>query len=152
MKRTALLALWLTLGFIAGTSKAQVQAAYVGFGIAHDSVSALLGYPYPSLQVGGPLTATLEIRGTVESLLVVSDVGLEVLYPFASSPALRLYAGGGVNVPFFFFYPNGFGARGVFGGEYTLETAGLFAEVRLAWRLGGRRPFPQGRLGINFPL
>lgn len=153
MKRTALLTLWLTLTFVGlGTSKAQVQDAYFGFGIAYDSASALLGYPNPSLQIGGPLTETLEIRGTLESLLVVSDLGLEVLYPFALSPDIRLYAGGGINVPFFFFYPDGFVVRSVFGGEYFLEPVGLFAEVRLAWRLGGRVPFPQGRLGVNVPL
>lgn len=116
-------------------------------------------YPQPSLQLGGPISETLELRGTLESLLVTGNLGLDILYPLAlNTPDARLYVGGGINTRLYFYYPNGFNLRGVLGGEYFLATepegepTGLFAEVRTYLRgLLAGLPTLEGRVGINLP-
>ncbi len=144
-----------------GLVEAQVRGSYVGFGVSYATFSGLVpNYPQLSLQVGGPISETLELRGTLESLLVSSNLGLDILYPLAlSAPDARLYAGGGLNTRPYFYYPNGFDLRVVLGGEYfpatepEAETIGAFTEVRVYLRgLLAGLPTLEGRAGINLPL
>ena len=147
---------WL-IGFLLLTGTAEAQrGSYFGFGVSYATYSGLsTNYPQPSLQVGGPV-ADLELRGTLESLLVAGNLGLDVLYPFIDTVDARLYAGGGVNTRLYFFYPNGFDLRAVFGGEYFFADdsgsppSGVFGEVRTYLRrLLAEYPTVEGRVGVN---
>jgi hypothetical protein len=154
--------LWMVfLCFCMGLVEAQERGSYVGFGVSYATFSGLVpNYPQPSLQVGGPISETLELRGTLESLLITGNLGLDILYPLAlSAPDARLYAGGGVNTRLYFYYPDGFDLCGVVGGEYfpatepEAEPIGVFAEVRVYLRgLPAGLPALEGRAGINLPL
>ena len=74
-----------------------VQAHYYGFG---GTVLASLdegnGYLL-GLQLGGPVGAGLELRGTLDTAFVTSNLGFDLLYPFALSAVTRGYAGGGAD-------------------------------------------------------
>lgn len=154
--------LWMIfLCLCVGLVEAQERGSYAGFGVSYATFSGLIpNYPQPSLQAGGPISETLELRGTLESLLVAGNLGLDILYPLAlSAPDARLYVGGGVNTRLYFYYPNGFDLRGVLGGEYfpandpEAEAIGVFAEVRVYLRgLLAGLPILEGRAGINLPL
>ncbi len=140
-------------------SVAQARSGYVGFGVSYATYTGVVpNYPLPSLQVGTELGDGLELRGTLESLLIVSNIGLDMLYRIdLESDSAWLYTGGGGNMRLYGPYPNGFDLRGVLGGEFPLESDGLpyslFAEVRLYLR-GLLFGFPtlEGRAGINIPF
>lgn len=153
--------LWILVAFLScltwGT--AQVRTGYVGFGVSYASYTGIVpNYPMPSLQVGGPLERGLELRGTLESLLIVSNIGLDVLYPIELTAADGwLYGGLGGNLRFFALYPSNFDLREVLGGEFPLagetEPVNLFTEVRIYLRgLFAGFPTLEGRAGINFPF
>lgn len=76
---------WLMMvliGSFFGLAQAQERSGYVGFGVSYATFTGVIpNYPAPSLQVGGPVSDALELRGTLESLLVVSNIGLDLLYP-----------------------------------------------------------------------
>ncbi len=116
-------------------------------------------YPLLSVQIGGPISEGLELRGTIESLVVASNLGLDVFYPLGlNTPDARLYVGGGVSTRFYVYYPYGFDLRSVFGGEYFVGSEisplplGFFGEVRTYFR-GLLMGFPtvEGRVGLNLP-
>lgn len=141
-----------------GTAQAQ-RGSYFGFGVSYATFSGLSpNYPQPSFQIGGPVSGT-ELRGTLESLVVAGNLGLDVLYPFSGGANTRLYVGGGVNTRLYFYYPNGFDLRAIFGGEYFVAgeggsaPLGIFGEVRtyLTGLLAGS-PTVEGRVGINLPF
>lgn len=140
-------------------STARERPGYVGLGLSYATYTGVMpNYPMPSFQVGGPLEGGLELRGTLESLIIVSNIGFDVLYLTQLTQMNGwLYSGLGGNVRFFALYPNGFDLRGVFGGEFPLETGTspihLFAEMRLYLRgLFAGFPTFEGRAGINFPF
>ncbi len=144
----------------AGTAQAQ-RGSYFGFGVSYYATFAELStnYLYPSLQIGGPISIG-ELRGTLESILLSSNLGLDVLYPIALDiPNTKLYAGGDVSTRLYFIYPYNFDLRAVVGGEYFFAREGgsappgIFGEVRTYLKgLLTSYPTVEGRVGINLPL
>ena len=152
----------LVLTFLSvGSAQTRERGTYLGVGASYDS-GLYPGYPWPSVQVGGPLAgaATLELRGTLTSLLVQSTLGLELLYPIElAAENARLYAGGGVMTRFYFYAPDGFYLDAIFGGELFFASElssrplGLFGELRTTpLVLIQGFPYLEVRAGLNFPL
>lgn len=119
----------------AGTAQAQ-RGLYFGFGVSYATFSGLSpNNPQPSLQVGGPVSGT-ELRGTLESLLLACNLGVDVLYTLTEETTdYRIYAGG-PNTRLYLYFPNGFDLRAVVGGEYFFAREdgsaplGVFGEVQ----------------------
>lgn len=99
------------------------------------------------------MAETLELRGTLDTLLFLSTLGADLLYPFAVSPTLEGCAGGGADFAYLFL--PGLDAAGT----STLHaTAGL--EVRSgASGIYGEKPYTlpsapilalKVRSGVNF--
>ena len=112
-----------------------VQAHYYGFG---GTVLASLdegnGYLL-GLQLGGPVGSGLELRGTLDTVLIASNLGFGLLYPFALSTVTRGYAGGGADFLHLLFsvpdsYGNTFGFHSTVGLEYRPETVGVYGELQ----------------------
>jgi hypothetical protein len=77
------------------------QGSYVGIGGSVITASADGIFPLLGLQVGRPVAETLELRGTLDTLLFLSTLSAD-LYPFAVSPTLEGCAGGGADFAFLF--------------------------------------------------
>ena len=145
------------------TSSVQAQrGSYFGIGATYTTSSGVspARNVLPSIQVGGLISDSLELRGTLESLVIVSNLGLDVLYPVTlENAAARLYLGGGVSSHFFAYLPMGFDLRLVLGGEYFFKATtsplliGLFGEARIySSGLFYGSPTLEGRVGVNLPL
>jgi hypothetical protein len=78
------------------------QGSYVGIGGSVITASADGIFPLLGLQVGGPVAETLELCGTLDTLLFLSTLGADLLYPFAVLPTLEGCAGGGADFAFLF--------------------------------------------------
>ena len=145
--------------------QAQERGSYFGIGAAYSTdfgIVSTIGL-FPSFQIGGPISDALELRGTAESIIATSNLGLELLYPVLSGADARLYLGGGANARLFFYLPVSLELHLVLGGEYffnnfsnsgaDLSPLGLFGEARI-YSLGLFYGFPtlEGRIGVNFPL
>jgi hypothetical protein len=110
--------------------------------------------PLFSVQVAGPVAETLELRGTLDTLLFLSILGADLLYPFAVSPTLKGYVGGGADFAYIFI--PGLAA----GGTLTLHaTAGLevrtgglgfYGEVQPYTLLSAPLVALKARSGVNF--
>ncbi|ADI14258.1 hypothetical protein [Truepera radiovictrix] len=167
MKRAALL-VWL-VGFLwLSAASAQVQSpqprgAYVGLGVSYAPVGLPSFPPLPALHVGGPLTDTLTVRGTLETLLVASQLGVDFLYTFSQAPTYELYAGVGASASFYFYFPSGSDLRVILGGQYVVDEEPYlgaprpFGEVRtyvrsFAGLSAGFWPTLEGCFGVAFPL
>ena len=140
MKRTLLL-----LFTVLSLSPVQAQESYYGLGgtvlaLFSEGTGYLLG-----LQLGGPIGAGLELRGTLDTVLIASNIGFDLLYPFALSAGTKGYIGGGAG----FFYQLAFASvsaprslsgtfefHGTVGLEYGSKTSGLYAEVQPYFLLG----------------
>ena len=161
MKRFLPAVLFMFACLSASHAQTQARGNYFGVGASYDS-GLYPGYPWPSLQVGGPLseTSTLELRGTLTSLLVQSTLGLELLYPIElAAENARLYAGGGLMTRFYFYAPDGLYLDAIFGGELFFASElsrrplGLFGELRtMPLVLLQGFPYLELRAGINFSL
>lgn len=160
---------WLLSGLaVLGLGWGQAQG-YYGLGASLSSSSQYgLKYglaPLLSAQIGGPAApefGDFELRATFDTLILFSNVGLDVLtsvhYPEAS---LRVYLGGGPDVlvfmavdplpgqegPLVFF-----GAHGTVGLESLSGGVRPFAELQPAAALIYREPVFALRLrvGVNF--
>lgn len=129
---------YLLIGFLLWLGTAQAQRGpYFGFGVSYATFSGLSpNNSQPSFQIGGPVSGT-ELRGTLESLVMVGNLGLDVLYTLTDDTAdRRIYAGGGLNTRLYLYFPNGFDLRAVVGGEYFFARGdgsaplGVFGEVQ----------------------
>lgn len=143
-----------------GTAQAQ-RGSYFGVGVSYYATFAELSsnYLYPSLQIGGPVSVG-ELRGTLESIVIAGELGLDFLYPLPLAiPNIRLYTGGGVVTRLYLFFPDSLDVRAVFGGEYffagegSSAPLGIFGEVRtyVTGLLTGYSTV-EGRVGINLPF
>lgn len=114
----------------------QARESYYGFGPTglvtlgdFTEFGFLLG-----LQLSGPVAASLELRGTLDTVLIASNIGVDLLYPFAMSVDTRAYAGGGADFFHFVFpdpeYGNAFGLHGTAGLEFYNGNTGLYSEVQ----------------------
>ncbi len=161
MKHGFLGALSLFFCLAVSSVQAQERRSYFGIGVSYATYTGGdPNYPLPSIQVGGPISETLELRGTLESIAIISNLGLDLLYPVMLEDAdARFYLGGGANSRFFAYYPIGFDLRLILGGEYFFESSssslpsGLFGETRIYFR-GLLNGFPtlEGRVGLNLPF
>lgn len=126
----------LSLLAVLGLSVGQARESYYGFGPTglvtlgdFTEFGFLLG-----LQLGGPVAAGLELRGTLDTVLIASNIGADLLYPFAISADTRGYAGGGADFFHFVFsdpeYGNTFGLHGTAGLEFYNGNTGLYSEVQ----------------------
>lgn len=137
----------------------QAQTSYVGLGVSCGAYTqAYPGCPVPGFHISGPIFDGLELRGTIESIVVASSLGVDLLYPvLLKSTRAELYLGGGASVRLLGFSPVGADLRGILGGIYPLDRKpipiDLFAELRL-YVQGELAGFPtlEGRAGINFPF
>lgn len=77
----------------------QAQGSYVGVGASVLTNISDGEAPLFSLQVAGPVAETLERRGTLDTLLFLSVLGADLLYPFAVAPTLKGYAEAGRTLP-----------------------------------------------------
>ena len=162
MKRGFLGALGLLVCLAVGGAQAQERGSYFGIGAAYSTdfgIVSNIGL-FPSFQVGGPVSDALELRGTLETIVGTSNLGLELLYPVElKGTDAQLYLGGGANSRFFFYLPVRFELHLVLGGEYFFNSGadssplGLFGEARI-YSLGlfYGSPTLEGRVGVNFPL
>lgn len=146
-----------------GHAQTQERGPYFGIGASYAaSIPVVIGDLRPHLQVGGPIAANVELRGTLTSLLVQSTLGLELLYaPKLATENARLYVGGGLMTRFYFYAPDGFYLDAIVGGELYPESGpnslplGFFGELRtgpLTLFQGSPYFYLEARAGINFPL
>lgn len=144
----------LSLLAVLGLGVGYAQESYVGVGGAvltnfADGAAPLLG-----LQVGGPVTETLELRGTLDTLLFLSNLGADLLYAFDVSPEVEGYAGGGVDFAYIFIPGLAAGStvalHGTAGLEFRTGSVGFFAEVQPILTLEPvRLGYTKVRSGIN---
>ena len=147
MKRTLLL-----LATVLVLSSAQAQS-YYGFGSTvlaslDEGTGYLLG-----LQLGGPVGAGFELRGTLDTALIASNLGFDLLYPFALSSTTQGYVGGGADFLHLLFsapdsYGNTFGFHGTVGLEYRPETVGVYGELQPYFLLS-KLFAVKARVGVN---
>ena len=150
MKRTLLLLITVLV-------ISSAQAHYYGFGgTALASLGGGTGYLL-GLQLGGPVGSGLELRGTLDTVLITSNLGFDLLYPFALSSTTQGYVGGGAD----FFYqllfasvsaPSSssgtFGFHGTIGLEYRPNTVGVYGELQ-PYSLPGKLFAVKARAGVN---
>lgn len=144
----------LTTLVLLSLGMSQAQGSYVGIGASVLTNFSDGAAPLLSLQVAGPVAETLELRGTLDTLLFLSVIGADLLYPFAVSPTLKGYAGGGADFAYIFL--PGLAA----GGTVTLHaTAGLEARSGDLGLYGEVQPYAllsapivalKARFGVNF--
>ena len=153
MSKWRILALLVTLSLGFGWA----QKSYYGFGgTALISLGDVTEFGFlAGLQLGGPVAYGLELRGSLDTALIASDIGVDLLYPFAVSADTRGYAGGGAHFLHLVFatpdsYGNTFGLHGTAGLEYrTGDTTGLYSEVRPYLLLGDTLIAVKVRAGVN---
>lgn len=150
MKRTALLILMAVLSL----STVQAQERYFGVGasVLTNFVDGV--FPLLSLQLGGSVADKLELRGTLETLLLISNAGVDLLYTFPVAEEVRGYAGGGADL-FFIVLPGvtadlAPGAHGTVGLEYPTGNVRFYSEIQLYLLLALPVPIPKFRAGVNF--
>lgn len=130
MKRP-LLALIL-LCAVAGTTHAQSDSSYFGVGGATVVGGTLL--PLVSVQIGGPLSESAELRVTMDTQLSIGVISADVLYTLHPRPDLKVYLGAGPN--FALVFPTtgiGVDLHGTAGVEYRLrggQGIGFYGEVK----------------------
>ena len=133
MKRILLL-----LATVLVLSSAQAQSYYGFGGTVLASLDEGTGYLL-GLQLGGPVGAGLELRGTLDTVFITSNLGFDLLYPFALSTATRGYAGGGADFLYQLLFASvsaprsssgTFGFHGTVGLEYHPKTVGVYGELQ----------------------
>lgn len=105
------------------------------------------------MQAGGPVAETLELRGTLDTVLLLSILGADLLYPFAVSPTLEGYAGGGAD--FAYLFVSGLAAAGTLmlhataGLEVRSGGLGIYGEVQPYTLLSAPILALKARFGVN---
>jgi len=144
----------------AGTAQAQ-RGSYFGFGVSCYATFAELSsnYLYPGLQIGGPISIG-ELRGTLESILLSSNLGLDVLYPIAldipnpSSTRAATSAHVYISSTHIISICAPWSAESTFSLERVVQRRRV-SSARFATYLKGLLtgyPTVEGRVGINLPL
>ena len=129
----------------------QAQSSYVGVGAAlTNGVIPLFG-----IQVGGPVAEQLEVRGTLDSVFFVTDLGLDLLYTFpVSGTTLEGYIGGGPDVIPLFINSSELwlAVHATAGLEYLTGSVGIYGELQplLPFFGVGATVFIKTRAGVNF--
>jgi len=124
------------------------------FGVGASVVNLFI--PLPSVQVGGPVAERVELRITLDSVLVINDLGLDVLYTFPIPDApLKGYVGGGPDVVWVLIAGGRpfLAAHATAGLEYLTDNLGIYGELQpLLPVLGteGTPVFLKLRAGVNF--
>lgn len=114
---------------VLGLGVVQAQESYFGVGAALGN----LVIPLLSVQAGGPVVENVEVRGTLDSVLFVNDLGLDVLYTFAISDGpLEGYVGGGPDLVWIFVGNGGpfLTAHATAGLEYLTGNLGVYGEAQ----------------------
>lgn len=110
--------------------------------------------PLLGLQLGGPVTERLELRGTLDTLLIASNIGADLLYPFAVSEDVRGYIGGGADFIYLVIpelaYGSSFGLHATAGLEYLTGAVGFYGEVQPYILLSSPIRALKARAGVNF--
>lgn len=145
---------YLLMLFMVGVlGNAAAQNTFAGFGVTLVTNFSDISPPLPSLQLGGFVSDTVVVRGVLESLILVTLLGVDVLYvtPLPDSDA-RGYVGGGadVGVAIVPFLGTGaiFGVHGTAGIEWLTGQLGIFAETQPALYFGGGL-WVKLRAGVN---
>jgi hypothetical protein len=143
MKRTLLLLLT-----VFGMSSAQAQTQYLGVGAALIGDELSFGLPLLSFQYGTFLSKSLELRGRVDTILFVTDIGVDLLYTQSLVDNVRGYVGGGVNL-LTILGPGAAAAVHLAAGlEYRTASVGAFGDVQAGYSSFGFSPTL--RAGVNF--
>lgn len=134
----------------------QAQGSYAGVGVSLLTNFSDGAVPLLSLQFGSQVAENLELRGTLDTLLIASNVGADLLYPFSVSEDVQGYAGGGVDF-IYLFIPgvaggSSFGLHATAGLEYLTGTVGLYGEVQPYALLSAPILALKARFGVNFYL
>ena len=132
----------------------QAQESY--FGVGGTVVTNFAGGAAPllGLQLGGPVADDLELRGTLDTLIFLSNLGLELLYTFEVSPDVKGYAGGGGDFVYLFLpdllSEGGFALHGTAGLELRTGTVGFYGEVQPYTLVVAPTLALKARTGVNF--
>ena len=124
---------------------------YLGFGATLANTS-----PLPSVQVGGPVAQNVELRGTLDSLGIISVFGVDALYKFpVSGASLGGYVGGGPDAVLAFIGGDNFilGLHATVGLEYFTSSLGIYGELQPLIPVSGFNRAPvlgKLRVGVNF--
>jgi hypothetical protein len=115
---------------------AMAQNTYVGIGGSLLFMPDVGAFPLPSIQVGGEIADTVELRATLDSLIFASLIGVDALFTDSlPDTKARFYLGGGVTAFIFTlgqFSGSAFGLRTPLGLEfYTMpeQQFGIYAEA-----------------------
>ncbi len=143
----------LVLLTLSALSCAGAQSSYFGLHVAYTSID-FFGAQLPlfGLQLGGPVANNLELRGTVDTIVLLSLAQVDLLYSEGFSDGLRGYIGGGPDVTFvdLFRYPSA-AVHGTAGLEYRTGSVGFFAEVQpIVFLLDLQNPLFKLGAGVNF--
>jgi len=144
----------LTTLVLLSLGASQAQGSYVGFGASVLTNFSDGAAPLLSLQVGGPVTETLELRGTLDTLLFLSNFGADLLYAFSLSPEIEGYAGGGADFAYIFIpglaAASTFALHATAGLEYRPGRVGLYGEVQPYALTSAPIVALKARFGVNF--
>lgn len=111
--------------------------------------------PLLGVQVGGPVAEHLEVRGTLESVFFITDIGLDLLYTFpVFGVLLEGYIGGGPDlIPLFINSSELWTAvHATAGLEYLTGSVGIYGKLQPLLPLFGvgAPVFVKARAGVNF--
>lgn len=143
MKRTLLL-----LVTVLALSSAQARTQYLGVGAALIGDELSFGLPLLSLQYGTFLSESLELRGRIDTILFVTDIGVDLLYTQGLTDDLRGYVGGGVNLLTILGPGAASAVHLAVGLEYRTASIGVFGDVQAGYSSFGFSPTL--RAGVNF--
>lgn len=151
---------WLIiLLMVCGFSSARAQEGYFGVGTAlfTNFSGGFSVFPTLAFQGGCLIANDLELRATLDTVFIGSDLGVDLLYTFEiPNASLKGYIGGGPDLFFVFFGGGAFGLHGTFGVETVSASTRFFAEVQPIYT---SNLFTEGggvvlkvRTGVNLPF
>lgn len=130
----------------------QAQGSYFGLRLAYTPID-FFGTQLPlfGFQLGVSVADNLELRGTLDTVVLLSFAQVDLLYSVGFSDDLRGYVGGGPDVTFvdLFRYPSA-AVHGTAGLEYRTGRVGLFAEAQPILPLPDLRTLFKLGAGVNF--
>lgn len=133
------------------------QENYLGLGVTLGTDFEPRSHvPFLGIQFGSQVREGLEFRVQLESVLILSIVGVDLTYSSAVAPRWRSYVGGGVDLLVVALPPVRVmpGLHGVVGAEYRRGDFGFFLEVQPGVLLLGEIGPLYGELrsGVNLYL
>lgn len=143
----------LVLLTLSALSCAGAQSSYFGLHVAYTSIDFFgVQLPLLGLEYGGPVANNLELRGTVDTIVLFSFAQADLLYSVGFSDDLRGYVGGGPGVGFIgLFYLPAAEVHTTAGLEYRTGSVGFFAEVQpIVFLLDLQNPLFKLGAGVNF--